>query len=146
MLIQLRSHSGEWLNNLCDSNSGLFVLLHEVSVRIDLKLRLFTVRCNQHFVVPLAIGIVFPHYLNDVSAGGLFLDCLLDCCRQRLDVDLFSRMFSRFSGPAQSKPDADCYRQNCVCRFHSFSRYGLTKGTSKILELHCCNRMMTALS
>jgi hypothetical protein len=27
-------------------------------------------------VVPFAVRIVFPHYLNDLSACGLFLDCL----------------------------------------------------------------------
>jgi hypothetical protein len=44
------------------------VLFYEVAVRIHLKLRLFTARLNQYFVVPLAIWIVFPHYLNDLSA------------------------------------------------------------------------------
>src|SRR4029077_8807484 len=55
-------------------------------------------------------------------------------------------MFSRLSGRAQSKSDADCYRQDCFRRFHSFSRYGLTKGPSKGLALHCCHWTITALS
>src|ERR1700752_127047 len=62
------SHSEEWLKVLWDSYYGLFVLLHEVSVWIHFKLRIFTVHFGEHLVVPLAIGIVFPHYLHNVSA------------------------------------------------------------------------------
>ena len=57
----MRSHSGERLNEyLRGSSHGLFVLFHEVSVGVYFKSRLFTVRFDEHLVIPLTIGIVFP--------------------------------------------------------------------------------------
>jgi hypothetical protein len=47
---------------------GLFVLLYEIPVGVHLKQGLFTARFDEHLVIPLTIGIVFPYYLNDVSA------------------------------------------------------------------------------
>ena len=53
-------HSREWLNIYATAVAELFVLLHEVPVRVDLKQGLFTVRFDEHLVIPLTIGIVFP--------------------------------------------------------------------------------------
>ena len=38
---------------------------------------------------------------------------------QKFTLDLFFRMFSRLSSRAQSKSDANCYRQDCFRRFHT---------------------------
>ena len=46
--------------NSCDSSGGLFVVLYELPVRIHLEARLFTVRFDEHLVIPLTIGIIFP--------------------------------------------------------------------------------------
>src|ERR1051325_10135202 len=64
----------------------LFVLLHEIPVRVYLKFRVFTVGFDEHLVVPLTIRIVFSHYVNDLPAPRLFLNCLLDGCGERLHI------------------------------------------------------------
>jgi len=51
---------GRTAEYLRDSSCGLFVLLYKLPVRIHLEARLFTVRFDEHLVIPLTIGIVFP--------------------------------------------------------------------------------------
>ena len=84
LLIHLSSHSRERLNIFKRGRCGLFVLLYEIPVRVHLKQGLFTVRFDEHLVIPLTIGIVFPYYLNDLSACRLFVNCLLDRFGERL--------------------------------------------------------------
>jgi len=54
------------------------VLFQEFPVRIDLEAPLFSVRSDDDLIVPFAIRVVFPFRLNDLSAGRLLVDCLLD--------------------------------------------------------------------
>ena len=54
------------------------MLLYEVAVRIDFKLRFFAVGINDYFVVPLSVRVVFPHYFGNVPASRLVLDGFLD--------------------------------------------------------------------
>jgi hypothetical protein len=83
-----------------------FVVLHETSVRIHLETRLLPVGFDNNLVIPLPIRVVFPDYPKDVSACCLLIDCLLDCCGQRFQVNFFSGMFSKLSGCAESEPNA----------------------------------------
>jgi hypothetical protein len=54
------------------------VLLHEFPVGIDFEAPFFPARFDDDLVVPLAIRVVFPFYLNDLPARCLLIDCLLD--------------------------------------------------------------------
>ena len=83
-----------------------FVVLHETSVRIHLETRLLPVGFDNNLVIPLSIRVVFPHYPNDVSACRLLINCLLDWCGERFQVNLFSGVFSGLSGCAKSEPNA----------------------------------------
>ena len=83
-----------------------FVMLHETSARIHLETRLLAAGFDNNLVIPLPIRVVFPDYPNDVSACCLLINCLLDCCGERFQVNLFSGMFSGLSGCAESEPNA----------------------------------------
>jgi hypothetical protein len=56
------------------------VMFHELPVRVYLETGFFPVRFVDDLIVPFAIRIVFPNYLNDISACRLLLDCLLNRC------------------------------------------------------------------
>ena len=58
--------------------------LRGLRVRIDLEAPLFSVRSDDDLIVPFAIRVVFPFRLNDLSAGRLLVDCLLDRGGERL--------------------------------------------------------------
>ena len=83
------------------------MLFQEFPVRIDLEAPLFAVRSDDDLIVPLAIHVVFPFHLNDLSAGRLLVDCLLDRGGERLKLDLFSGLLSELRGRAESEADAD---------------------------------------
>ena len=83
-----------------------FVVFHETSVRIHLEPRLLTVGFDDNLVIPLPIRVVFPDYPNDVSACCLLINCLLNRCGERFQINLFSGMFSGLGGRAESEPDA----------------------------------------
>ena len=83
-----------------------FVMLHETSARIHLETRLLAAGFDNNLVIPLPIRVVFPDYPNDVSACCLLINCLLDCCGEGFQVNLFSGMFSGLSGCAESEPNA----------------------------------------
>jgi len=83
------------------------VLLYELPVRVDLKRRLFPIRSDDDLIIPFAIRVVFPFYLNYLSSGYLLINCLLDRRGERLHVDLFSGLFGALRGRAQSEADAD---------------------------------------
>src|SRR5262249_8238281 len=94
--------------NFIEPRRGLFaVVFHKLPVWVYLESGFFAIGCQKDLVVPLTIGIVFPYYLNDLSACRLFFDCLLDRRRERFEIDLFLGILSRLSGRAQTKPDAD---------------------------------------
>ena len=100
MLIHLLGLSGAPLISFCDSSCGLFcnyaVLFHELPVRVYLKSRLFPVRFDDDLIVPFSVWVVFPYDVNYGSACRLLVNCVLDGCGERLQVDLFSRMLSAF--------------------------------------------------
>src|SRR5439155_3262012 len=83
------------------------MLFQQFPVRIDLEAPLFPIRSDDDFIVPLAIRVVFPFYLNDLSPGCLFVDCLLDRDGDRLYLDHLSRLLSQLRGRAESKAGAD---------------------------------------
>ena len=54
------------------------MLLQQFPVRIDLEAPFFPVRSDDDLIIPFAIRIVFPFYPNDLSAGRLLINGLLD--------------------------------------------------------------------
>ena len=60
------------------------VLFQQFPVWIDLETRLFPVHSDDDFIVPFPIRVVFPFYPNDLSAGRLLINGLLDRGGKRL--------------------------------------------------------------
>lgn len=60
------------------------VLFQELPVRIDLEARLFSIRSDDDLIVPSAIRVVFPFYLNDFSSRRLLINRLLDRSGERV--------------------------------------------------------------
>ncbi len=60
------------------------MLSQEFPVWIDLEARLFSVRSDDDLIIPFAICVVFPFYLNDLSSRRLLLNRLLNRGGKRL--------------------------------------------------------------
>ena len=76
--IHLRSHPGERLNYYATTAASLFVLPNEIPVCVHLTSRFFPIRFDEHLVIPLTVGIVFPYYFHNLFPCRLLINCLLD--------------------------------------------------------------------
>ena len=95
------------------------MLFPQFPIWIDLEAPLLSVRSDDDFVVPLAIGVVFPFYPNDLTSSRLLVNCLLDGGGERLHLDHFPGLLSYLRGRATSETGADhrC-KQSAFC-FHT---------------------------
>ena len=119
------------------------MLFQQFPIWIDLEAPLLSVRSDDDFVVPLAIGVVFPFYPNDLTASRLLADRLLDGGGERLHLDHFPGLLSYLRGHTTSETDTDHCFQEYSCRFHiSFSLLGSQTVVPKNLPcqtLHFCH-------
>jgi hypothetical protein len=85
----------------------LAVCLEEFSVRVDLESPFFPLRSDDDFIVPLAVGVVFPFHPNNLSASRLLVGCLLNGGGERLHLNHFPGLFSCLRSHATSETGAD---------------------------------------
>ena len=88
---------------------NLGLLPNEFSVRIHFEAPLFAVASDDDLIVPLATDVVLPFHPHDLSAGRLFVDCLLDVGGKRFELDHFSRLLFYLRGNTESEAGADRY-------------------------------------